>query len=150
MNMNSLLLFAFEGGGGSHSFGTPDYDHLSEIQEALAQENEAARAAGQAAYEANQADPLSILSQPIGSAVSTAFVKGLGLPELMHTVRVFGMMSAVIVIVCSLLSLAVVNYPKTLMQTKTRIVSAVMVVIIISLILMFADITLSILYDSFM
>ena len=98
----------------------------------------------------NDQDPMAILAAPISEAVSTTFVKGMGLPQLLYIVRLFGIMSAVIVIVVSLLTLAVVNYPKTLMQTKTRIVTAALTIVIISLILIFADITLSILYDSFL
>lgn len=98
----------------------------------------------------NAREPMTILSQPVGAAISKSFVQGLGLPQLLHIVRLFGVMSAVIVIVSSLLMLAVVNYPKTLMQTKTKIVSALMAVLIICLILIFADITLSILSDAFL
>ena len=94
--------------------------------------------------------PMKILSEPLDEAVSREFYAGTGLMNLLYTVRVFGVLSAVIVIVISLLTLAVINYPKTLMQTKTRIVTALMVIVVMSLILIFADMTLSILYDNFL
>lgn len=56
------------------------------------------------------------------------FMTSLGFRELGYTLDVLGIWSAIIVILCAFIVLVVVNYPKTVSQTKTKIVHAVLVI----------------------
>ena len=56
------------------------------------------------------------------------FMTSLGFRELGYTLDVLGIWSAIIVILCSFIILVVVNYPKTVSQTKTKIMHAILIV----------------------
>jgi hypothetical protein len=55
-----------------------------------------------------------------------SFMDELGFRELSYTLNVLGIWSAIIVILCALIVLLVVNYPKTVSQTKTKIVHVIL------------------------
>ena len=76
------------------------------------------------------ATPFEILGEwDTGSHSGTNdFMTALGFRELAYTMDVLGIWSAIFVILCALIVLIVVNYPKTVSQTKTKIVHAVLIV----------------------
>lgn len=62
------------------------------------------------------------------STANNDFMTILGFRELAYTMNVLGIWSAIFVIFCGMLVLVVVNYPKTVSQTKTKIVHAIITV----------------------
>ena len=76
------------------------------------------------------ATPFSILSEwEVGrdSGVND-FMSALGFRELGYILDVLAVWSAIIVILCGVIVLVVVNYPKTVSQTKTKLVHSILVV----------------------
>ncbi len=67
------------------------------------------------------------------------FMTELGFRELAYTLDVLGVWSAIFVILCAFVVLLVVNYPKTVSQTKTRIVHTILVVAAIGALPYFFD-----------
>lgn len=76
------------------------------------------------------ATPFEILSGwDYGSHSGTNdFMTALGFRELGYTLDVLAVWSAIIVILCGIIVLVVVNYPKTVSQTKTKLVHSILVV----------------------
>lgn len=71
--------------------------------------------------------PFEILGEWDATTTNTsakAFMETLGFRELAYTLNWLGIWSAIIVILIAMLVLLVVNYPKTVSQTKTKIVHA--------------------------
>ena len=87
--------------------------------------------------------PFDILNEK-NSGDAVEFTRGLGLPQLANIIQVTGVICAVIMIFCAFIMLLVVNYPKTVSQTKTKIVHACFVVIIIASMPYIADLFLTV------
>ena len=68
------------------------------------------------------------------------FMYQLGIPNLATVLRAIGYMSSVIVILLAMLMLLVVNYPKTVAQTKTKIAHAVLAALFIAILPLFMDV----------
>ena len=68
------------------------------------------------------------------------FMKDLGIPQLAAVLEGIGYMSAVIVILLAMIMLLVVNYPKTVAQTKTKIAHAVLAALFIAILPLFMDV----------
>ena len=79
----------------------------------------------------------------------TTSISELGLDAIVWILDYVGVIGAVIVIVASLVMLLIVNYPKTVAQTKQRIAQSFISVIIIGLLpLIFDTIYTAILYGA--
>ena len=93
--------------------------------------------------------PFSILKQSWrGATEKTQTINILGLPQLAYVLDIAGMIGAVIVIISSLLTLVLVNYPKTVAQTKTKIVHALLVVALIGALPFLADVVYTVIYNA--
>ena len=76
------------------------------------------------------------------------FVESLGLPQLGYTLSVLGVWVGIIVIISGLLMLAIVQYPKTVAQTKTRIAVALIGVGLIAISPYLFDVVGSLIVDN--
>ena len=86
--------------------------------------------------------PFEILGQGVNLEDESLgrFTKGLGIPYLAYTLEAVGIMSAIVIILLSMFSLLVVNYPKTVAQTKQRIAQAVISVLFIAILPLALDV----------
>ena len=77
------------------------------------------------------------------------FRQRVGLVQLEKSIEVFGIFLAVVVILGAIVTLLVVNYPKTVSQTKTKIVHAFMVIALIGSLAFILDIVLTVIWSVF-
>lgn len=97
--------------------------------------------------------PMAILGQkadsPLGNARDWNGVsKDLGIPDLWTIIIGGGIALAIIVIMVHLIKLLIVNYPKTVMQTKTKVVQAFFVIVALSSLAFLFDIVLKVTQNS--
>ena len=83
--------------------------------------------------------PFDILSQEDLKGKPSSFVRAIGAPALGQVLSATGILSAAIIILSSLAILRVANYPKTVAQTKEKIVNALMVVAFLAAFPLIAD-----------
>lgn len=76
------------------------------------------------------------------------FVVSMGLPQLAYTLSVLGVWVGIIVIISGLLMLAIVQYPKTVAQTKTRIAVALIGVGLVACLPYMFDVVGSLIVDN--
>ena len=76
----------------------------------------------------------------VGEGSFNKFMTDLGLPNLASVLRAIGYMSAVIVILLAMLMLLIVNYPKTVAQTKTKIAHCILAALFIAILPLFMDV----------
>ncbi len=91
--------------------------------------------------------PFEILSVQDDTRTQGLF-DNLGFGRLMNILNYGGLIAAVVIIICSLIMLTVVNYPKTVAQTKQKVVHALFVIIIIAAAPYLADVILGVIYDT--
>lgn len=85
--------------------------------------------------------PFDILGEPVNRTRDMGrFMNSLGIQSLAFTLETIGLICAVVVILMSMLMLLVVNYPKTVAQTKQRIAQALISVIFIAILPLFMDV----------
>lgn len=85
--------------------------------------------------------PFDILGEPVNRTSDMGrFMNSLGMQPLAFTLEAIGMICAVVVILLSMLMLLVVNYPKTVAQTKQKIAQAILTVIFIAILPLFMDV----------
>ena len=77
--------------------------------------------------------PFSILSEKAKKMEARNVIRALGITQLGYILRMSGVIVGLLVIFWSLITLMIVNYPKTVMQTKTIILQATIVIVIIML-----------------
>ena len=83
--------------------------------------------------------PMEILGDPSTIADANSFIRRTGITALGQVLNIAGILSAGIVILASLGMLLIVNYPKTVAQTKEKIANALMVVAFIAAFPLVAD-----------
>ena len=93
--------------------------------------------------------PFEILGDRGGTSDASSFVRRTGIPALGQVLNIAGILSAAIIILASLGVLLVVNYPKTVAQTKEKIVNALMVVAFIAAFPLIADAIYSVIIGAF-
>ena len=93
--------------------------------------------------------PLEILGNPDSKGDFGHFVATSGIASLGQVLSIAGILSAAIVIACSLLLLVVVNYPKTKAQVKERIANSLIAVALIAALPYLADVIYSIILSMF-
>lgn len=93
--------------------------------------------------------PFGILGDEDKLVDASPFVRATGVPALGQVLNVAGVLSAMIIILVSLAILLIANYPKTVAQTKEKIVNALMVVAFIAAFPLVADVIYSIIVGSF-
>ncbi len=97
--------------------------------------------------------PLEILGQKVDSAAGDAnhwnnVSARLGIPDLWTIIVGGGIVLAIIVVLVQLIKLLVVNYPKTVTQTKQKIVQAFFVVAALSSLAFLFDVVLKVVQNS--
>ena len=93
--------------------------------------------------------PLEILGDPDGAVDAAGFINNTGIPALGQVLNVAGILSAAIIVLTSLGMLLLVNYPKTVAQTKERIANALMVVAFIAMFPLLADVIYTVICQVF-
>ncbi len=93
--------------------------------------------------------PLEILGQKVDSAAGDSahwnnVSASLGIPDLWNILIGAGVLLAIIVILVQLIKLLVVNYPKTVTQTKQKVVQAFFVVAVLASLAFVFDIVLKV------
>lgn len=83
-----------------------------------------------------------------GAGPESNLIMAMGLSTLAYIINLFGIMSAVTIIVASLVTLLVVNYPKTVAQTKQKIVHVLFSVILMASLPLIMDCILSLLVSA--
>lgn len=83
--------------------------------------------------------PMEILGDPSTIGDANTFIKRTGITALGQVLNMAGILSAAIVILAALGMLLIVNYPKTVAQTKEKIANALMVVAFIASFPLIAD-----------
>ena len=95
--------------------------------------------------------PMEILSSKMPGSWDTdtsaegKLINAMGVKTLAFIINLFGIMSAIVIIVASFVALLVVNYPKTVAQTKQRIVHVLFTVVIMASLPLILDCILSLL-----
>ncbi len=96
--------------------------------------------------------PMAILDKDMPGLVTTGeqfnIINAMGINSLAYIMNMVGLLSAATIIVASLVALLVVNYPKTVAQTKQRIVHVLFTVILMAAQPLLMDVVLSILLTS--
>ena len=95
------------------------------------------------------AKPFEILGDEDKLVDASSFVRQTGIPALGEVLNVVGVLSAMIIILVSIAMLLVANYPKTVAQTKEKIVNALMTVAFIAAFPLVADVIYSVIVGSF-
>lgn len=93
--------------------------------------------------------PFDILGETDTVLDTYSFIKGTGIPALGQVLNMLGILSAAIIILASLGMLLIVNYPKTVAQTKEKIANALMVVAFVAAFPLIADAIYSVIVGSF-
>lgn len=96
--------------------------------------------------------PMDILSKDGVSAdgpLLVRFKNFLGFSQFSQVLSAAGILSAVIIIICSILTLYVANYMKTVAQTKEKIIMALSSVAYIAAFPFIADLILTVIKDAF-
>ncbi len=93
--------------------------------------------------------PFQILGSEDGIGDARGFIVKTGIPALGQVLNVAGIVSAAVIILASLGMLLIVNYPKTVAQTKERIANALMVVAFIAAFPLIADALYTIITQAF-
>ena len=95
-------------------------------------------------------DPLEIIGNDISISESRNFIVKSGFRQINEILNVVCILSAGVIILSSLAMLLIVNYPKTVSQTKEKIANALMVIAFIAAFPLIADTIYSIIYQIFM
>ena len=93
--------------------------------------------------------PFQILGKKDGSSTALKMVNRTGLGQLEQVLELFGILSAAIIIVCALGTLVIVNYPKTVAQTKEKIANAFMTIAFIAAFPLIADVIYTVIVNAF-
>lgn len=93
--------------------------------------------------------PFGILSDEDRIGDARGFIIKTGIPALGQVLNIAGVVSAAIIILAALGMLLVVNYPKTVAQTKEKIANALMVVAFIAAFPLIADALYTVITQSF-
>lgn len=93
--------------------------------------------------------PFGILADSDRISDARNFIVKTGIPSLGQVLNVAGIISAAVIILAALGMLLIVNYPKTVAQTKEKIANALMVVAFIAAFPLIADALYTVITESF-
>ncbi len=93
--------------------------------------------------------PFEIIGHTFNAGDAKAFTVTTGLAALGQVLNIFGILSAAVIIVTALGTLVIVNYPKTVAQTKEKVANAFMTVCFIAAFPFVADAIYNVLLDIF-
>lgn len=93
--------------------------------------------------------PFGILADSDRISDARGFIVKTGIPSLGQVLNVAGIISAAVIILAALGMLLIVNYPKTVAQTKEKIANALMVVAFIAAFPLIADALYTVITESF-
>ncbi len=92
--------------------------------------------------------PFEILSKKPSMFTGSDFNNSLGIAQVGYILEMFGLIMAIVSVLTALITLLFVNYPKTVMQTKQKVVHSCFVIAAIGALPYVMDVLLTIISGS--